>query len=280
MKKERALGKGLDALIPPLEKSEGHAFLCPIDAIFPHPDQPRRRFDPQKMAELVQTVREKGVLSPVMVRSHGDGYQLISGERRWRAAKLAGLQQIPALVREVSDREGLELSLIENIQREDLTPMEEARAYQALLGLHGGTQEELAQRLGKDRSTIANALRLLKLPPEIQQALEAGRISAGHARCFLTLAPEHHRRLLEQIETRDLSVRAAEVWIRAIPKRPAARQRTDLFLDQLRDRLRASLATQVRIYSGKRKGKIVIEYYGPGDLDRIVRLLLAGKGNG
>lgn len=281
MKRTRALGRGLDALIPPEEQAGGMAFLCPVDAITPHPGQPRQRFDPEKLQELVQTIRQKGVLSPVMVRSHGEGYQLISGERRWRAAKLAGLREIPAILREVSDREALELSLIENIQREDLGPLEEARAYQALLELHGTTQEELAQRLGRDRSTLANALRLLKLPKQAQEALETGEITPGHARCILSVGPEQQIALLRAILSRGLSVRAAESLARNLAqkrnKRDSKGKDLPPHLAWVRDRLRSSLSTQVRIQHGRRRGAIVIEYYGDQDLERILRLLGIGS---
>lgn len=277
MKRTRALGRGLDALIPLEEQPGGAVFLCPVDSITPHPEQPRQRFDPERLAELVQTVKEKGVLSPVLVRSHGDGYQLVSGERRWRAAKLAGLREIPAILREVSDREALEISLIENIQREDLSPLEEARAYQALMELHGTTQEELAKRLGKDRSTLANSLRLLKLPKVAQEALERDEITAGHARCILSVRPEQQESLLQAILAKGLSVRAAEEMARSWSRRPQRSgpkpKELPPELAWIRDKLRSTLSTQVRIQQGRRKGRIVIEYYGSQDLERILRLL-------
>lgn len=277
MKKQRGLGKGLDALIPPTEEESGQVFLCPVEAITPHPHQPRKRFDENSLQELVQTIREKGILSPVIVRSYGEGYQLISGERRWRAAKMAGLKHIPAILREVSDREALEISLVENIQREDLTPLEEARAYKALLDLYGTTQEDLARRLGKDRSTISNSLRLLKLPLRAQEALENGDITAGHARCILAVPQEKQIPFLQAILAKGLSVRAAEALAREIlgNKKPSSQKPLELPSDliQLRDTLRARLSTQVRIVHGKKKGAIIIEYYGPSDLDRIRKLL-------
>ena len=280
MRTRRGLGKGLDALIPPSEDQEDRtSFLCHVDAISPHPDQPRQSFDPQKMEELVQTVREKGILSPVIVRSVGSGYQLISGERRWRAAKLAGMERVPAILREVSDREALELSLIENIQREDLKPLEEALAYQRLLQLHGGTQEELAQRVGKDRSTVANALRLLRLPRPAQEALENGFITPGHARCLLAVSPDAQERLLREILAKDLSVRATEKLAKIIGKSSGRvsqpRTASSVHVEEIRARLRSLLATQVRIIEGKRKGKIIIEYYNREDLNRILMLFMS-----
>jgi ParB family chromosome partitioning protein len=280
MKRPRGLGRGLDALIPPSEhQTESAPFNCPVDDIVPLEGQPRRRFDPQKLEEMVQTVREKGVLSPVLVRPYGRGYQLVSGERRWRAAKAAGLDQIPVIVREISDREALELSLIENIQREDLTPLEEARAYQALLTLHDMTHEELARRIGKDRSTITNAIRLLRLSPSVQSALEEGLISAGHARALQPLSPEAQERLLKAIVNKGLSVRATEDYLKSRTRthdggaKPPVRLSPQL--EDIRTRLRRTLSTQVQIVEGKRKGKIVIEYYNQEDLRRLIDLLLS-----
>jgi ParB family chromosome partitioning protein len=282
MKRPRGLGKGLDALIPPAEApEESSIFSCPVDAISPHPDQPRKRFDNKKLHELVHTIQTNGVLSPVLVRPLSHGYQLISGERRWRAAKMAGMEHIPAIVREISDREALELSLIENLQREDLTPLEEATAYHTLLELHHLTHEELARRLGRDRSTITNALRLMKLDKAVQQALENGHISAGHARALLPLPSEAQRALLKEIIEKDLSVRTTEQRTKTYGKRPPTKTLpappSSPHLEEIRTRLRATLSTQVKIFDGKKKGKIVIEYYNKDDLHRIVERLLASQ---
>ena len=219
----QALGKGLGAL---LSSGRGAAHVLqelPISLITPNRRQPRKSFNPQTLAELASTIQEKGVTQPVLVRRSGDGYELIAGERRWRAARQAGLKTIPALVREVSDQESLELALIENLQREDLNAMEEAMSYQALL--KDVTQEELAKRVGKDRATISNTLRLLKLPKEIQDAVSAGHISAGHARAILQLdtsAAQMH--LYRRIIKGQLSVRSAEAAAQCQPgpvrKRP------------------------------------------------------------
>lgn len=281
MKRSKGLGRGLDALIPPSEDTLEHYFLCPVDAIQPNPDQPRHKFDSAKLDELVQTIREKGVLSPVIVRALGEGYQLISGERRWRAAKLAGLEQIPATLQDVSQREALELSLIENIQREDLTPLEEAHAFKALLDLYDTTHDELARRLGKDRSTISNALRLLRLSKSVQEALEDDHITAGHARCFVSLPMDLHESLLHAIVSRNLSVRAAEKMAKDILK-PRTRSTpraasTPVHLEEIRNRLRSILSTQVRIIHGKKRGKIVIEYYNDDDFNRLIALLSSAR---
>jgi ParB family chromosome partitioning protein len=279
MKNTKGLGRGLDALIPPSESQHDDVlFQCPLEAISPYADQPRRRFDIQKLNELVQTIQEKGVLSPILVRPLGQGYQLISGERRLRAAKLAGLERIPAIVRGLSDQEALELSLIENIQREDLTPLEEARAFQTLMELHDMTHDELARKLGKNRSTITNSVRLLRLSTPIQKALENGRITAGHARCLLGLPIDAQDAFLKEIISKDLSVRATEklVQSRTHSRRPRSTKPPSEppELEDLRTQLRSALSTQVRIISGKRKGKIVIEYYTREDLDRIAHMLL------
>lgn len=282
MKRSKGLGRGLDALIPPVEAEGERTFMCPVSAISPAPGQPRRRFDEGKLEELMKTIRERGVLSPVLVRPSGEGYELISGERRWRAAKLAGLEQIPVIVRPVSDREALEISLIENIQREDLSPLEEAHAYQALLDLYGVTHEQLAARLGRDRSTITNSLRLLKLSPSVQRALEEGGISAGHARCFLGVPAELHEALLRQVKGKGLSVRATERLAGALsrPRRSSERRRVMLsgHLQDVRDKLRSFLGTQVKIVEGRKKGQIIIDYYGKDDLNRLLGILLSRRG--
>jgi|YNPNPStandDraft_1061719.scaffolds.fasta_scaffold00897_18 ParB family chromosome partitioning protein len=279
MRGGKGLGRGLDALIPPPEVEGERTFMCPVSAISPAPGQPRRRFDQARLEELMQTIKEKGVLSPVLVRPSGEGYELISGERRWRAAKLMGLERIPAIVRPASDREALEISLIENLQREDLSPLEEARAYQALLDLHAATHEQLAARLGKDRSTITNSLRLLKLSPPVQEALEEGLISAGHARCLLGVPVEMQEGLLRQVIAKGLSVRSTERLAGALGKSPRIsvpkKAPPSGHLQDVRDKLRSLLGTQVRIVEGKRKGQIIIEYYGKEDLDRVLHILMS-----
>lgn len=269
-------------MIPPVEAEGERTFMCPVSAISPAPGQPRRRFDQGRLEELMQTIREKGVLSPVLVRPSREGYELISGERRWRAAKLAGLERIPVIVRPVSDREALEISLIENIQREDLSPLEEAHAYQALLDLYGVTHEQLAVRLGRDRSTITNSLRLLKLSPPIQRALEEGVITAGHARCFLVVPAELQEALLRQVKAKGLSVRATERLAGAFSRSPRVSEPKRALLSSdlldVRDRLRSLLGTQVKIVQGRKKGQIIIDYYGKDDLNRLLGILLSRRG--
>ncbi len=281
--KRMALGKGLGALIPePEEKEERRFFSCGIEEIRPHRAQPRKYFDESKLLELAETIKEKGILDPLIVRRVEDGYELIAGERRWRAAQKAGLKEVPVMVREADDREVLELSLIENLQREDLNPVEEAEGFKELIEKFNVSHEELSKRVGKDRTTITNALRLLKLSPEIKNLLIQNQITAGHARAILSLeTQEKQKELSEIILKKDLSVREAEAlakrWSEKSRKRLATGKKKDeLFaqLQSLQDALRQHLGTKVRIQSKGKKGKIEIEYYSSDDLERIVETIL------
>ena len=226
--RQHGLGRGLGALLssssgPAAQEAAAAAVELPIDSIAPNPNQPRKDFDDKALRDLAASLTQSGVLQPVVVRRLGDGYQLIVGERRWRAAKLAGLTRIPAVIREATDAESLELALVENLLREDLNPMEEAEAYQRLLAEFGWTQEELAQRVRRDRSTIANCLRLLKLPELIQADLRAGRLTMGHARALLSLAsPAEQLRLREEILAHSWSVRATEEGVQRSARSPLA----------------------------------------------------------
>jgi ParB family chromosome partitioning protein len=248
-----------------------------VDAISPNPQQPRKDFDINALNELAGSLRKSGVIQPVVVRKVGPGFQLIVGERRWRAAKLAGLSQIPAVVRDVSDAESLELALVENLLREDLNPIEEAEAYQRLLAEFAWTQEQLAERVSRDRSTISNCLRLLKLPEAIQDDLRAARLTMGHARALLALgSPAEQLRLREQILAHSWSVRATEEGVqqkRAILPRRAARRAAEL--TALEDALREALATRVRLVGNDRHGRIEIAYTSREDLDRLAEILTA-----
>src|SRR6266446_8494238 len=217
MTSRHGLGRGLGALLPPTPDSAITAMELPIDAIMPNPQQPRKDFNDNSLRDLAASLGQTGVLQPVVVRRVGQGYQLIVGERRWRAAKLAGLTRIPAVVRDATDAQSLELALVENLLREDLNPMEEAEAYEKLLGQFGWTQEELAGRIGRDRSSIANALRLLRLPEEIQADLRGGRLTMGHALVLLSLTSEADQlRLRDEILAHSWTVRAAEQSARAV----------------------------------------------------------------
>ncbi|MBI4240906.1 MAG: ParB/RepB/Spo0J family partition protein [Candidatus Rokubacteria bacterium] len=267
---KRGLGRGLGALLP-AGIGEGERFEeLPIDAIAPNPNQPRKSFDDGKLQELADSMRQSGVLQPVVVRRFGGRYQLVIGERRWRAARVAGLRTIPAVVREATDAECLELGLIENLLREDLNPVEEAEAYQRLLAEFGWTQEELAQRVGRDRTSIANHLRLLKLPEVIQSDLSAGRLTMGHARALLSLtSPAEQLKLREEIFAHSWSVRTTE---EGVQRRQVARRgpRRSAELMALEDNLREALATRVRIVGNDRRGRIELAYASREELERLV----------
>jgi len=278
--RQHGLGRGLGALLSssgPAAQEAGTAATIdlPIDAITPNPKQPRKDFDDKTLRDLSASLSQNGVLQPVVVRRLGSGYQLIVGERRWRAAKLAGLTRIPAVVREASDAQSLELALVENLLREDLNPIEEAEGYQGLLAEFGWTQEELAQRVARDRSSIANCLRLLKLPDLIQADLRAGRLTMGHARALLSLAsPAEQLRLREEILAHSWSVRATEEGVQAKRARPTRRQlRRSPELAAVEDALRGALVTRVRIVGNDRAGRIEIVYSSREELDRLAELI-------
>jgi ParB family transcriptional regulator, chromosome partitioning protein len=285
MSTRQALGRGLDSLIPAqadLETAPGAPrHELPIDVITPNPFQPRKDFPPLELEELAASIREKGIVQPVIVRPRPDGsFELVAGERRLRAAKLAGLAQIPVIVRDVDDAESLELALIENVQREDLNPVEEARAYQQLITQFQLSQEEMSQKVGKDRSSVANTLRLLKLPAEVLERVANGRLSEGHARAILSLENEEAMlRLALKIERDTLSVREAERLAQGFkPKTRKARlakgEIKDPHAKHLEEELRRKLGTHVRVVQKTaQKGKVEIEYYSLEDLDRIVSLL-------
>jgi len=280
-----ALGKGLSALIPAprFANQRDDYFLCKLEDVRPDPNQPRQRFDDDKLDELVASIKEKGILQPLVVRraAEGQGYVVVAGERRFRAAKKAGLSEVPVLVKDVATSEALELALIENLQREDLNPIEEAQAYQRLLESESYTQDVLARRLGKNRSTIANALRLLRLAQEHQAMVIDGRLSAGHARCLLAIDDDAQRRdLAAAIVDQELSVREAEDWVKrgrdakpeaddATPE-PAPRQ-TPLqpYYDAVAAELTAALGAPVQIQSRGRKGRIVISFASLEELRRL-----------
>lgn len=279
--RQHGLGRGLGALLSSSPAPAGQeppvasAVELPIDSIAPNPRQPRKAFDDKALEELSTSLIQTGVLQPVVVRRLGEGYQLVVGERRWRAAKLAGLSRIPAIIREASDAQSLELALVENLLREDLNPMEEAEAFQRLLAEFGWTQEELAQRVQRDRSSIANCLRLLKLPDLIQADLRASRLTMGHARALLSLdSPAEQLKLREEILAHSWSVRATEEGVQAkrakLPRRPLRRSPE---LAAVEDSLRVALATRVRVVGSERAGRIEIVYSSREELDRLAELI-------
>jgi ParB family chromosome partitioning protein len=280
MAKRKALGKGLSALIPDadrLEGKDGSYFQCPIEAITPNPFQPRQSFGESEMEDMVASVREKGILTPLLVSKTAQGYQLVAGERRWRAAQKAGLERVPVVVREATSSEVLELALIENIHRKDLNAIEEASAYRRLLEEKGATQASVAKRLGKDRTSITNLLRLLKLPSRIQQDLIDGTLSMGHARVLAGLKGAGAQRALrDRIVKEGLSVRQAESLARkgrGAGKTKGGTSGADHYIRSLADELKRSLGTKVEIKRRGRSGRVVIYFYSDAELERLLERL-------
>jgi ParB family chromosome partitioning protein len=278
------LGRGLSALIPGAAEDRGLLEL-PVSAIAPNPRQPRGDFAEESLAALARSIREVGVLQPVVVRARDGGYELVAGERRVRAARLAGLATIPAIIREGDDTESLREALIENIHREDLAPLEMAAAFQELLEDLGVTQETMAERLGYSRAHVANTIRLLSLPGDVQRLLADGKIQAGHARALLGLPDDEARSTLAlRVAAEELSVRQVEELVRSYSEHPAiappppARE-ADPMLGEVEEILSEQLQTRVFVTLGKRKGKIVVEFASREDLDRIVSEII-GSGPG
>jgi len=278
------LGRGLAALIPQRE-NEGATLELPIAEIARNPYQPRQEFEPAALAELAASISEHGVLQPVLVNETVDGYVLVAGERRLRAAQMAGLERVPAVVRSLAEREQLALALVENMQRADLAPLDQARAFRRLVADFGLTQEEVATRVGRSRSAVANTLRLLELPAPVQDALAAGTISEGHARALAGLADEAAQlELLRVVVTRHLSVRQVEDLVRRAKDQPARTSRSrasaseaaDPELERITGGLRSALATKVSITPGRKGGRITIEYYDDEDLGRLYERLIGG----
>jgi ParB family chromosome partitioning protein len=277
--KRKALGRGFSALFPDtvIEEENRGLFYCPIESIYPNPHQSRQSFGESELAELAQSIKEKGVIQPILVTKTKDGFQLIAGERRWRAAQKAGLDKIPALIRDVSPAEALQIALIENIQRQDLNPIEEAAAYHELLQEFNFTQEALSARIGKNRTTIANFLRLLKLPDDVQRDIIDGRLSAGHARVLVSIdSPSIQRKIRDLVIKRSLSVRQTEALAKRFlaSRRPEAiRDEIDSYLESLVNNLQDSLGTKVAIERKGKKGRIIIEFYSDDELGRLVERL-------
>ena len=283
---ERAqgLGRGLAALIPQRSETRATTTDIPIASIRPNPDQPRRRFSDAEMATLTASVREHGVLQPVLVTETLDGYQLIAGERRVRAAVAAGLDRIPAVIRHLDDRERLELALIENLQREDLDPIESAHGFRRLIDDFGLTHESIAERVGRARSTVANTVRLLELAPVVQAAIADGSITEGHGRALGGLSTEHQEHVLGAVIEQELSVRQTEELVRRLrePKaspngeQPAEARAGDPDLERIEEDLRRSLGTKVSLSRSRKGGRIVIEYYSDEELGRLYDRLTGG----
>ncbi len=288
---KRGLGRGLDALFGAPGNTDMNAEPelaneITLKEITPNPHQPRQNFDEEALAELAQSIKQHGVIQPVIVRKTLNGYELVAGERRWRASQLAGLKQIPAVIRDYTDAEMMEIALIENLQRQNLNPIEEALAFRRLMEEFGLTQEEVAQKIGRSRSMIANIVRLLNLQSEVQDFVSRGTLSIGQARPLLALTvPAVQLEAAKQIIEEDLSSRDAEELVRRLAaRRPAKKSEVkddpetvedanQFFMNEFEDRLKMLLGTQVRIKQGKLKSKIEIEYYSPEDLERIMEML-------
>lgn len=253
--------------------------LIPINKVEPNRDQPRKTFDEEGLNELAESIRTFGVLQPLLVQKQDDYYRIIAGERRWRAAKIAGLKKVPVIIKDLSEKEILEISLIENLQREDLNPIEEAEGYQRLLQEFNMTQEELAQRVSKSRSAITNTVRLLKLEESVRRLLADGAISPGHARALLALEnPELQKEAAERIVRDHLSVRDTERLVKAMTDKksvikPATPPQDDFIYRDIEEKMRQILGTKVQIKNQKKRGRIEIEYYSPDELNRILELL-------
>ena len=290
MASRKGLGRGLSALIPPpvstrveraASESEDAAnapLYIAISRIAPNPSQPRKVFRESELASLAASIREQGVLQPLVVRKRGDGYELIIGERRWRASQLAGLDEVPAVVLDATDRQVVEMALVENVQRADLNPMELAEAFRVLVDDEGMTQEEAGRRVGLDRSSVANHLRLLELPREIQQDLIDQRLTMGHAKAILQVPAEQRVFVRDQVIRSSLSVRSAEELSRraasAAPRHPRPGPVRDLHVADLEERLRKKVQTKVRIIGRRARGRIELHYFGEAELERLSQRLL------
>ena len=283
MAQQKGLGKGLGALLGDYNQgpeADGSLRQLPLQKVEPNPDQPRRDFNEEELQALADSIGEHGILQPLTVREmpHSGYYQIIAGERRWRAARMAGLTEVPALVIEADDRQAMELALIENLQRQDLNPVEEAQGYHSLLEDYGLTQEEAARRVGKSRPAVANALRLLNLEADILEQIRSGALSPGHARAILSLKDGKKRQeAAQKIVSLDLSVRQAEALCRSLGREPKPEPPTGTlqvnYVAECEKTLSRRLGRGVKIVTGKRKGRFELEFYGPEDLQRLYEAL-------
>lgn len=281
----QSLGRGLAALIPQRPSGQPGTVEIALERIRPNPQQPRQHFDEAELATLTASIREHGVLQPILVTETVQGYQLVAGERRLRAARAAGLERIPAIVRQLGEQAQLEIALVENLQREDLDPIEAARGFRRLIDEFGFTHEQIAGRVGRARSTVVNTLRLLELAPVVQDAVVNRAISEGHARALGGLSVEHQAHVVGSVIEQDLSVRQAEELVRRLreprvavarPNGPAADAGRDADLDRVEEDLRRSLGTKVSLARTRRGGRIVIEYYSDEELGRLYDRLTGG----
>ena len=285
-KRPSGLGKGLGALLgDDVMKTESSGSLSlPISQVESYSGQPRKHFDEESLQELADSITEHGIIQPLTVRKLSSGYyQIIAGERRWRAARLAGLQEVPVIVMEADDRKAAELAMIENLQREDLNPMEEAAGFQSLIETYHMTQEEAAQRVGKSRSAVTNALRLLGLSPSVRKLVEENKLTAGHARALVPLSPSLQESAANAIIAGGLSVRQTEALVKRLSaeKKESKKTRNDEvdYLAEAQNELKAKLCRGVKIVSGRKKGRIELEYYGLDDLNDLLDALALVKIN-
>ncbi len=280
----RGLGKGLGALLgdAALEReSSGDKLLLPLSQIEPCSSQPRKSFDDDALSDLADSIREHGIIQPLTVRKLSSGYyQIIAGERRWRAARMAGLSEVPALVIEADDRKAMELALIENLQREDLNPLEEAEGYRSLIESFSLTQEEAAERVGKSRSAVANALRLLSLTDEVRKMLVDGALSAGHARALLPLTPQLQKKAAAAVVEDGLNVRQTEALVKKLSADASPKAERGVYLNEFSlyatlaaESLTTTLGRTVKIVNGRKKGRVELEYYGVDDLNELLEAL-------
>ncbi len=283
-KKPSGLGRGLGALLgDDVMKTESSGSLSlPISQVETCSSQPRKRFDDESLQELADSISQHGIIQPLTVRKLSSGYyQIIAGERRWRAARLAGLQEVPVIVIEADDRKAAELAMIENLQREDLNPMEEAAGFQSLIESYHMTQEEAAQRVGKSRSAVTNALRLLGLTPSVRKLVEEGKLSAGHARALVPLSPSLQESAASAIVSGGLSVRQTEALVKRLSAEKKEAQAKDPdevdYLSEAQNELKARLCRGVKIVPGRKKGRIELEYYGVDDLNDLLDALAVIK---
>lgn len=285
MARHSGLGKGLDALIPSEENQAGNGGVMsvPIDSIVPNPRQPRSTIDPQELQELADSIREHGIIQPLILtrKSNSTGYTLIAGERRLEAARLAGLRNVPAIFRQATDQDRLELALIENVQRADLLPLETAEAYRQLNEEFNLSHEDIAQRVGKSRVSVSNTLRLLKLPERIKAALQDGTLTEGHARALLALsATQAQLAIFEMIKSKGLNVRQVEVLVREYSGTRSSSPKTNPplspELNEVEERLRLALGTKVTLHNGKKGGSITIHYYSDEELNRLIDHISGG----
>ncbi len=275
---KKGLGKGLNALLGENQEIENEPFdtELKITEVEPNKNQPRREFDKEKLESLAESIKEHGIIQPlVVVKNTAGTYTIVAGERRWRAAKLAGLKKVPAVIKEYSPEEIAQIALIENLQREDLNPIEEALGYQSLIDEYNMTQENISKNIGKSRSAVANSLRLLSLDDEAKDLLKQGLITSGHARALLSLSDKAKRKVLSsRIIAENLNVRQAENLARYMQKALPVRRQVfkDIELEAFEDKLSSAFATKVKISQGAKKGKIEIEYYNNDDFDRIIKM--------